>query len=79
MNPHYKLRIKIAMVTRGYGGERIFLRKSGETIEECWRSSVSDGRGVAAIKACWVRDMQSCWSSMTSCGTQKAAVRSRES
>ena len=79
VNPHYKLRIKIAMVTRGYGGERIFLRKSGQTIEECWRSSVSDGRGVAAIKACWVRDMQSCWSSMTSCGTQKAAVISTKS
>ena len=51
------LRIKILMVTRGKGGERIFLRKSGETREECWRSSVSDGRGVAATKECWVRDM----------------------
>ena len=34
VKPHYKLRIQIVMVTRGYGGERIFLRKSGETIEE---------------------------------------------
>ena len=37
------------MVTGRKRGERIFfLRKSGETIEECRRSSVSDGRGVAA-------------------------------
>ena len=52
MKPHYKLRIQIVMVTRGYGGERIFLRKSGETIEECWMVGMWQPQMHAGSETC---------------------------